>query len=65
MTDRCWLFEDLAIRAGGPLIDVTLCLLMSRGTVWCFGILLKSVPPLISYDVICVKTLYLNNCARF
>ena len=28
-------------------------------------ILLKSVPPLISYDIVCVKTLYLNNCARF
>ena len=28
-------------------------------------ILLKSVPPLISYDVICVETLHLNNVARF
>ena len=28
-------------------------------------ILLKSVPLLISYDVICVETLNLNNCARF
>ena len=28
-------------------------------------ILLKSVPPLISYDVICLETLLLNNFARF
>ena len=28
-------------------------------------ILLKSVPLLISYDVICVETLHLNNFARF
>ena len=37
MTDTCWLVEDLAIRAGGPCIDVdvTLCLFMSSETVWC------------------------------
>ena len=28
-------------------------------------IFLKSVPLLISYDVICVETLHLNNFARF
>ena len=28
-------------------------------------ILSRSVPPLISYDVICVETLPLNNFARF
>ena len=28
-------------------------------------IFLQSVPPLISYDVICVETLHLNNFARF
>ena len=58
------MFEDLAIRAGGPLIDVLIMFVhVVRNRL--VLILLKSVPPLISYDVICVETLHLNNVARF
>ena len=60
------MLEDLAIRAGGPLIDV-FCYIRLVHVVRnrLVLILLKSVPSLISYYVICVETLHLNNFARF
>ena len=54
------MFEDLAIGAGGPLIDVLIMFVhVVRNRL--VLILLKSVPPLISYDIICVETLHLIN----
>ena len=62
------IFEDLAIRAGGPLIDVLMLHYVCSCCEEPFGVdfvEIGLVPPLISYDVICVETLHLNNVARF
>ena len=66
--DALWplLFKALAIRAWGLLLMlwhyITVVHVVRNRLVL---ILLKLVPPLISYDVICVETLHLNNVARF
>ena len=59
------LLKDLVLTTSGPFIDV---LILHYGCSCCkepFGVVfLKSVPSLISYDVICVEILHLNNFAR-